>query len=450
MHNKYNDLFDILVRSYYEGNFDDTLSKVMVCHEVSPQETFKIITSLCGVSLEFDNNYVYNIKKAITNYAVNKKFIEKLDSCNINCKENKDKKFNCQAACPFDAILYDYNNKSTYINYDLCVGCGLCIDSCKDGKLLDKIDFIPIADLIKNNKTVIAAVAPAITGQFGENVSLDQLRASLIKIGFSDMIEVAFAADMLTIKEAVEFNKHVNGPDDLMITSCCCPMWVGMLKRVYKELVPDLSPSVSPMIAAGRIIKKLNPKAKVVFIGPCIAKKAEAKEKDLVNDIDFVLTFQELDNIFKALEIDPSKLEGIPTKDYASKGGRLYARTGGVSIAVSEAIEELYPEKSKLFKSAKAEGVKECKDILNKALSGEVKANFIEGMGCIGGCVGGPKALIAKEQGKIYVDNLAYNSPIKVATHSNTMDEVLEKLNITSLKDFEDDKKTEIFHRNFN
>ena len=264
------------------------------------------------------------------------------------------------------------------------------------------------------------------------------------------MIEVAFAADMLTIKEAVEFNKHVNGPDDLMITSCCCPMWVGILKRVYKELVPDLSPSVSPMIAAGRIIKKLNPKAKVVFIGPCIAKKAEAKEKDLVNDIDFVLTFQELDNIFKALEIDPSKLEGIPTKDYASKGGRLYARTGGVSIAVSEAIEELYPDKSKLFKSAKAEGVKECKDILNKALSGEVKANFIEGMGCIGGCVGGPKALIAKEQGKIYVDNLAYNSPIKVATHSNTMDEVLEKLNITSLKDFEDDKKTEIFHRNFN
>lgn len=450
MHNKYTDLFDILVRSYYEGNFDDTLSNVMVCHEVSPQETFKIITSLCGVSLEFDNNYVYNIKKAITNYAVNKKFIEKLDSCNINCKENKDKKFNCQAACPFDAILYDYNNKSTYINYDLCVGCGLCIDSCKDGKLLDKIDFIPIADLIKNNKTVIAAVAPAITGQFGENVSLDQLRASLIKIGFSDMIEVAFAADMLTIKEAVEFNKHVNGPDDLMITSCCCPMWVGMLKRVYKELVPDLSPSVSPMIAAGRIIKKLNPKAKVVFIGPCIAKKAEAKEKDLVNDIDFVLTFQELDNIFKALEIDPSKLEGIPTKDYASKGGRLYARTGGVSIAVSEAIEELYPDKSKLFKSAKAEGVKECKDILNKALSGEVKANFIEGMGCIGGCVGGPKALIAKEQGKIYVDNLANNSPIKVATHSNTMDEVLEKLNITSLKDFEDDKKTEIFHRNFN
>lgn len=449
MHSKYNDLFDTLVKSYYNGNFEETLTNIMVCHEISPQETFKIISSLCGVSLEFNNNYVYNLKKAITNYEVSKRFIEKLESCNLNCKKESDEEYKCQLSCPFDAIIYDANKKSTYINYNLCVGCGLCIESCKEGKILDKIDFIPIIDLIKNNKTVVAAVAPAIMGQFGEDVSLDQLREAFIKIGFTDMIEVAFAADMLTIKEAVEFNKHVNGPNDIMITSCCCPMWVGMLKRVYKELVPDLSPSVSPMIAAGRVIKKLNPDAKVVFVGPCIAKKAEAKERDLSHDIDFVLTFQELDDIFKTLEISPSELKGVPTKDYASRGGRLYARTGGVSIAVGETVEELYPEKAKLFKSAKAEGVRECKEILNKALSGDIKANFIEGMGCIGGCVGGPKALISKEEGKISVDNLAYNSPIKIATHSSTMDEVLEKLNITSLKDFEDDTKTEIFHRDF-
>lgn len=449
MHSKYNDLFDTLVKSYYKGNFEETLSNIMVCHEISPQETFKIITSLCGVSLEFDNNYIYNLKKAITNYTVNKKLIEKLDSCSLNCRKDGDEKFKCQLSCPFDAIMYDKDNKVTFINYDHCIGCGLCVDSCKEGKILDKVDFIPILDLIKNNETVIAAVAPAIIGQFGDNVSLDQLRASLIKIGFSDMIEVAFTADMLTIKEAVEFNNHVNGPNDLMITSCCCPMWVGMLKKVYKELVPDLSPSVSPMIGAGRVIKKLNPDAKVVFIGPCIAKKAEAKDSDIAGDIDFVLTFQELDSIFKALEIDPSKLKGIPTRDYASRGGRLYARTGGVSIAVGEAVEELYPEKAKLFKSVKAEGVRECKDILNKALNGEIEANFIEGMGCVGGCVGGPKALIPKDQGKVYVDNLAFNSPIKVATHSSTMDDVLMKIGITSLKDFEDEKKTEIFHRKF-
>ncbi|GAA0084390.1 [Fe-Fe] hydrogenase large subunit C-terminal domain-containing protein [Clostridium sp. CTA-7] len=449
MHNKYNDLFDALIRSYYEDNFDETLSRIMVCHETSPQETFKIITSLCGVSIDFDNNYIYNLKKAITNYEVNKRFIEKLDSCSVNCKQDDNKKFNCQVSCPFDAILYDEDNKSTYIDYNLCVGCGLCVDSCKYGKILDKVDSIPIVDLIKNNKMVIAAVAPAIMGQFGDNVSMDQLRAAFIKIGFTDMVEVAFTADMLTIKEAVEFNNHVNGPKDLMITSCCCPMWVGMLKKVYKELVPDLSPSVSPMIAAGRVIKKLNPEAKVVFIGPCIAKKAEAKEPDLVGDIDFVLTFQELDNIFKLLEINPEELQGIPSKDYASRGGRLYARTGGVSIAIGEAVSELYPEKYKLFKPIKASGVRECKELLSKALNGEIEANFIEGMGCIGGCVGGPKAIIPREQGKISVDNFAYNSPIKVATHSSTMDNVLEELHITSLKDFEDDSKTSIFHRNF-
>ncbi|MBS5939664.1 [Fe-Fe] hydrogenase large subunit C-terminal domain-containing protein [Clostridium sp.] len=449
MHNKYNDLFDTLVKSYYNGNFEETLSTIMVCHEISPQETFKIITSLCGVSLEFDNNYIYNIKKAITNYLVNKRLIEKLDSCSLSCKKEGEEKYKCQLSCPFDAIMYDNDNKTTYINYDLCVGCGLCVDSCKEGKILDKVDFLPILDLVKNNKTVIAAVAPAIIGQFGENVTLDQLRAAFIKIGFSDMVEVAFAADMITIKEAVEFNNHVNSPKDLMITSCCCPMWVGMLKKVYKELVPDLSPSVSPMIGTGRVIKKINPDAKVVFVGPCIAKKAEAKEKDLLGDIDFVLTFQELDNIFKAFDVNPEELEGIPTKDYASRGGRLYARTGGVSIAVGEAVEELYPHKAKLFKAIKAEGVRECKDILNKALTGEIEANFIEGMGCVGGCVGGPKAIIPKEQGKVSVDNLAYNSPIKIATHSSTMDSVLEKLNITSLKDFEDHNKTKVFHRNF-
>ena len=108
----------------------------------------------------------------------------------------------------------------------------------ENGKILDRVEFLPIKNLINNNKTVVAAVAPSIIGQFGPDVTMDQLRAALMKIGFTDMLEVAFAADMLTIKEAVEFNRHVNGPNDLMITSCCCPMWVGMLKKVYKELAP--------------------------------------------------------------------------------------------------------------------------------------------------------------------------------------------------------------------
>ena len=448
MNNKYNDLFDELVKSYYEGNFDETLTRIMVCHEKSPQETFAIISSLCGVDIKFDNNYIYNLKKAITEYTVHTRLIEKIKGCHESCSKDENDKFSCQASCPFDAILYDKKEKSTYIDSERCLNCGLCVDSCKQGLFLDKVYFLPVADLIKNNKTVIAAVAPAISGQFGDNVTMDQLREAFIKIGFTDMIEVAFAADVLTIKEAVEFDKHIHGPNDLMITSCCCPLWIGMLRKVYKELIPDLSPSVSPMVAAARIVKKLNKDAKVIFIGPCIAKKAEAKDKDLNDAVDFVLTFQELYEIFKALNIDPGKLEGVPSIEYASRGGRLYARSGGVSIAVSETIEELYPNKFKYFKATKASGIKECKELLENALKDNVNANFLEGMGCVGGCVGGPKAIIPPEQGKIAADDFAYASPIKVPVHSSILDNVLEKLDIHSIDDFKDDKKMSIFERN--
>ena len=422
MHNKYNDLFDTLVKSYYEGDFDTTLNRIITCHESSPQETFEIITSLCGVKIEFDNNYLYNLKKAITHYTVQKKVVEKLQCCSDDSCKGDDNKYNCQRACPFDAIYFDEEKGSTEIDEDKCLGCGICVDSCKSGRILDKVQYIPIIDLIKNNKTVIAAVAPAISGQFGDDVTMDQLRAAFIQMGFTDMVEVAFAADILSIKEAVEFNKHVKSPNDLMITSCCCPMWVGMLKKVYNELIDDLSPSVSPMVAAGRVIKKLNPDAKVVFVGPCIAKTAEAKEKDL---------------------------EGVPTKEYASKGGRLYARTGGVSVAVHDVLKELYPDQIKNFKAVQANGVVECKKILNSALNGEINASFLEGMGCVGGCVGGPKANIPTARGKEAVDNFAKESAIQVPVHSETLDDVLGKLGIESLKDFEDINKIQLFEREF-
>jgi iron only hydrogenase large subunit-like protein len=447
MNNKYTDLFDELVKSYYDGHFDETLTRIMVCHEKSPQETFSIITSLCGVSMEFDNNYAYNLKKAITEYTVNTKLIEKIKNCPESCSRNENGKFSCEEACPFNAILYDKKEKTTYIDKERCLDCGICIDSCKNGRIMEKVFFIPILDQIKNNTKVFAIVAPAIIGQFGNNVSLDQLREAFIKIGFTDMIEVAFAADVLSIKEAVEFDKHIHGPKDLMITSCCCPIWIGMLRKVYKELVPDLSPSVSPMVAAARMIKKLNKDVKVAFIGPCIAKKAEAKEKDLNDAVDFVLTFQEIDEIFNALDIEPDKLKGVPSIEYASRGGRLYARSGGVSIAVRDAIEELYPRKAKHFKAVQASGVKDCKELLDKALKGEVDANFLEGMGCIGGCVGGPKAIIPTVLGKEAADDFAYNSAIKVPVHSKILDEVLEKLDIHSIDDFHNKDKISIFER---
>ncbi|MGL5616134.1 MAG: [Fe-Fe] hydrogenase large subunit C-terminal domain-containing protein [Sarcina sp.] len=450
MNGKYEDLFESLVTAYYTDTFDETISTLMSAHEISPQETFKIITSLCGVDLEFDNNYLYNLKKAITNYIVNKRIMDKLSCFDSDCFKDSSKKFPCEKVCPFNALTIENKLENPSINSELCLNCGNCIDACQNGKLLEKVEFLPLLELLKNNKKTIAIVAPAIVGQFGENLSMDKLRAAFLAMGFSDMVEVAFAADILSIKEAVEFNKQVKGPDDLLITSCCCPMWVGMLKKVYGTLIPNLSPSVSPMIAAGRIIKKLNPEAKVVFVGPCIAKKAEAKEADIKDAIDFVLTFKELEEIFRILSIVPESLSPIPTKEYPSLGGRSYGRTGGVTRAVYDVVKELYPEKAKFFNPIKGNGVPECKEILNKTLKGEMKASFIEGMGCVGGCVGGPKANIPKDKATENIDNFAKDSAIKVPVHSVILEDILKQIGINSLKDFEDEEKVAMFQRNFN
>ncbi|MFD3155482.1 [Fe-Fe] hydrogenase large subunit C-terminal domain-containing protein [Haloimpatiens sp. FM7330] len=448
MKEKYKEVFEQLLKAYEKNEIDKKIRELFNDFKVNKKEMGRIIASLCGVDVEYENGekFIKDVKDAISNYKRDSKIVYKIKECDMKCADEEGKTL-CQKACPFNAILKD--GEKIYIKEELCVDCGKCVEACKDGGFLDRIEFIPLVDILKSDVPVIAAVAPAIAGQFGEDVSLEKLRSAFKKVGFLDMVEVAFFADMLTLKEAIEFDHFVKSEDDLMITSCCCPMWVGMLKRVYKDLVKNVSPSVSPMIASGRVLKKLNPKCKVVFVGPCIAKKAEAKNEDIKGAIDFVLTFEEVKNIFDVLEINPSELEEDFTTEYASREGRLYARTGGVSIAVSEAVAQIFPEKAKLIKTVQANGVKECKEVLDKAMRGEISANFIEGMGCVGGCVGGPKAIIPKEKGKEKVDEVAENSKIKISLNSECMKKVLNTIGINGVEDFKDKDKIKIFEREF-
>lgn len=445
---KYSDLFKEIVNAYYDGGFEKKLETILSDPEVNKEDLARVISSLCGVQLDFTKDYITDLKKAIKDYEINHKVVNKVKTCSMDCVDI-DGKTMCQKSCPFDAIIIDEDRHTSSIDEEKCTDCGFCVEACPTGSILDKVEFIPFVNLLKEKAPVIAAVAPAIQGQFGPDVSIYQLRSAFKKLGFTEMVEVAFFADMLTLKEAVEFDEHVHTKEDFMITSCCCPMWVAMLKRVYSELVKHVSPSVSPMIASGRVMKALNENCKVVFIGPCIAKKAEAKEKDLIGDIDFVLTFAEVKDIFEAVGINPAELPNDYSTEYASKGGRLYARTGGVSIAVSDAIKRIFPEKYKLLQATQANGVVECKKMLSEAKEGNIQANFIEGMGCIGGCVGGPKAIIPKEEGRERVNEFAYNSDVKVAVDSDTMNRILEKLGINSVEDFKHKEKVEIFERDF-
>lgn len=445
---KNEELFKKLIRAYYQDNFREVLMEVMSQDRADLDEFSKIVSSLCGVTLEYDDKYVRNLIRAITNHEVRRDVVEKIGTCSETCDRSSGKT-RCQNICPMNAITRIPVNQMLSINPDLCINCGLCVDACDTGVLMDRTELLPVLSRIKAGERVIASVAPAIAGQFGEDVTLDMLREAFVKVGFADMVEVAFFADMLTLKEAVEFDKIVQKPGDIMITSCCCPMWVGMLKKIYYNLIPDLSPSISPMIASGRILKALNPDVRVVFIGPCIAKKAEAKDADIAGAIDAVLTFQEVKSMFDALELDPKTLRGIPSMEYASQGGRLYGRTGGVSVAVAEALEEMFPLKYKMLKSVQANGVRECKEMLQSVQEGTLDASFVEGMGCVGGCVGGPKIIIPKELGREALERNARESVIKVASNSPLMDEVLGRFGITDREDFKNHTKTKVFERTF-
>lgn len=448
MKEEYKVIYKRLVEAYYNSTFEDTLEEVMKSEFESKEKAREILALLCGVEEakeDADFKFMQALIHSIIGHQVRKKIIHKVNECQDDCEEIEGKT-RCQNVCPMDAIMKQPLGNDKWIDDDLCLNCGRCIEVCENYNFMDTPQFLPLAGLLKE-ETVVAIVAPAIAGQFGKDVTLDQLREALVRVGFTDMIEVAMGADVLSLKEAMEFNDHVNKEGDFMITSCCCPVWVTLLKKVYNKLIPDFSPSVSPMVAMGRIVKKMTPGAKVVFVGPCVAKKAEAKENDIEDAVDFVLTFQELQLIFEALEIVPATLPGIPAIDYASTGGRLYARTGGVSQAVFDIVDQMYPNKRELFKAVQVDGVKDCRIMLEQLEKGEIRASFIEGMGCPGGCVGGPKAIIDREQGRIAVNEVAYDSAIKIPVNSEVLEETLHQLGIKKREELL--YKSSMFEREF-
>jgi len=344
--------------------------------------------------------------------------------------------------CPkYETQMYRRSDEPIIEN-NKCLSCGECVASCDFGALADKIEFLPVINLLKDSSVpVFAAAAPAIAGQFGENVSMGQLRTALKLMGFEDLVEVALFADILTIKEAIEFDNLVKTEEDFFLTSCCCPVWFNMVKKSYPEMYRHMSPSVSPMIASGRILKELYKDARVVFIAPCIAKKAEIKDPDVAGAVDYVLNFRELKEIFDALDI---KLENLPSDDidHASLGGRLYARTGGVSFAVKTVVNRFDPKRVIKLKSKKVDGTKKCKEVLDQLSNGErLDANFIEGMGCIGGCVGGPRTNIDREAGREFANDFGEESFILTPFDNQNLIRIMEQLGVESLENMMENKK---------
>ena len=344
----------------------------------------------------------------------------------------------CQKSCIFDAIETGKEGE-LFINPSRCEGCAACIDACKSNHLAASKDVLPAMRAVRNaSGPVYLMIAPAFSGQFRGHVTAGKLRSACKALGFTGMVEVALFADILTLKEALEFERHVREPGDFQLTSCCCPVWIAMIRKRYHELLPHVPGAVSPMVACGRFLKRIHPDAVTIFVGPCLAKKKEAKEPDIADAVDYVLTFQEMQDIFDAAEIS---LEELPEeeKEHASKAGRLYARTGGVSQAVEEMVRQLSPDGKIGVRCEQANGTKECMEMMRRIQNKETDANFFEGMGCVGGCVGGPKAIIDSEKGKRYVDEYAKNSIYQTPLENPYVRKLLEELGFETVEELLED-----------
>ncbi len=291
----------------------------------------------------------------------------------------------CAKACGVDAIHPDALGRAE-IDYDKCVSCGMCMVNCPFGAIADKSQLFQVIHAIKAGIPVYAAVAPAIVGQFGKELPEEKMRGALQALGFADVFEVAVGADLCTIEEAQDFLEEVPEKQPFMATSCC-PAWYSLVHRQFPELAPYISMALTPMVLTGRLIKKKYPGCKVVFIGPCSAKKLEASRKEIRSDIDFVLTFEELRGMFMAKEVDFESLPMGEKLTGSSADGRGFAASGGVAKAVVNCIRRLAPNRE--VKVANAEGLAGCKELLKEAKKGTYDGYLLEGMACPGGCVGG-------------------------------------------------------------
>ena len=299
----------------------------------------------------------------------------------------------CAAACGMDAIVSDEHGRAT-INQDKCVACGQCLVSCPFGAIVDKGQIFQVIQSIMKGDKVVAIVAPAFIGQFGKNSTPGKFIAAMKELGFHRIVEVAIGADMCTIEEAKDFLEKVPQEQKYMATSCC-PAWHSMIYKLFPSETKNISMTLTPMVFTARLMKKKYPDCKVVFVGPCAAKKLEAIREDIRSDVDFVLTFEELQGMFEAKEINFETIEPMFDLNEGTAAGRGFAVSGGVAGAVTDVIHQTHPDME--VKTARAEGLRDCRKLMLMAKAGKYNGYLLEGMACPGGCVAGAGTLLPVE-----------------------------------------------------
>ena len=342
-------------------------------------------------AITFDSNHVAHIDKS--------KCIQ-CGQCAKVCPYSAiiDRKRPCQIACKVKAISIKDDNTAE-IDDEKCIQCGACVYQCPFGAIMDKSFILDAIDIMKNsndnqNYKVYAIVAPSVSSQFSY-AKLGQVITGLKELGFYTVIEAALGADMVAQAESKELAEKG------FLTSSCCPAFVAYVKSAFPGLLQHVSHNLSPMATLAKYLKETDKNAKVVFIGPCTAKKAEAQLDEVKPYVDVVLTFEELQALFDSRDIDITTLaEGV--LDNASYFGRIFARSGGLSDAVAQGLKEQGLDFD--LKAVPCDGIEECKKALLMKSKNVLDGNFIEGMACIGGCIGGAGCLTHGPKDKAEVD----------------------------------------------
>ena len=319
----------------------------------------------------------------------------------------------CQNACKVKAISMN-EDKAATIDNNKCMSCGACVYQCPFGAIMDKSYMLNVIDLLRKSEQgrsykLYAIVAPSISSQFNY-ARLGQVISGLKALGFHTVVEAALGADMVAEAESRELAEKG------FLTSSCCPAFVTYIRQSFPQLLPMVSHNLSPMAAIARFIKETTPDAKTIFIGPCTAKKAEAQLDTVKPYIDAVLTFEELQALFDSRDLDITTLPE-DVLDNASYFGRIFARSGGLSDAVAEGLKEQNIDFD--LKPCVCDGIEACRMALLKKSKNALDANFIEGMACLGGCIGGAGCLTHGEKNKAEVDKYgreAYEKTIADAT----------------------------------
>lgn len=339
----------------------------------------------------FDHNHVAHIDKS--------KCIE-CGQCAKVCPYSAiiNRKRPCQIACKVKAISINEDNAAAIDNHK-CTQCGACVYQCPFGAITDKSFILDAINLLKAGVAdpkikVYAMVAPSIFSQF-KYAKTGQVIAGLKRLGFHAVTEAALGADMVAQAEG----RELAGKG--FLTSSCCPAFVQYVKTAFPNLLPYVSHNLSPMATLAKYIKSTEENAKVVFIGPCTAKKAEAQLESVRPYVDVVMTFEELQTLYDSRDIDITTLEEESLEE-ASYYGRIFARSGGLTEAVAQSMKEQGLDFD--LRPIACDGIEECRMALLKKNKNVLDANFIESMACVGGCIGGAGCLTHGERNKADID----------------------------------------------